>query len=118
MMIRKAVFSEVGLLDENIFMYGEDVEFCLRARSHHWDVAIDTQAVVTHLGSASSSSVRAIEGELKGYLYIWSKHGPLWQLPLVKLILKAGCVLRWLVFGTMAKQPEKAQAYARIWQQL
>lgn len=52
MMIRRSVINEIGTLDEAIFMYGEDVEFCLRATSHHWDVALQPQAVVTHLGSS------------------------------------------------------------------
>jgi len=114
LMVRREVFSEVGLLDENIFMYGEDMELCLRAKNHHWDVAIDPRAIVTHLGSASSSSTKAIEGEFAGYLYIWSKHKPLWQLPLVKVILKLGAFIRVILFGTIFRDQSRADAYKKI----
>lgn len=111
MMIRRSMIDEVGFLDTAIFMYGEDVEFCLRAQNHHWDVAIDPQAHITHLGSASSSSGNAVIGELKGYVYIWSKLFPLWQLPIVKAIIWIGILLRIIVFGTILRQPEKVRLY-------
>jgi len=114
LMIRRQVLDEIGLLDEQIFMYGEDVEFCLRAQNHHWDVAIDPQARILHYGSASSSSVRAIEGELKGYLYIWSKHKPLWQLPIARFMIRSGCRLRQWLFGTILRNQTRAQIYTTV----
>lgn len=111
MMIKRDVIQEVGPLDENIFMYGEDVEFCLRASHHHWDIAILPSAFVTHLGSASSSSERAIIGELKGYSFIFAKHFPIWQLHIARLIMRLGCVLRILLFGTILGNKKKAKAY-------
>lgn len=117
MMLRKALLDEIGVLDEKIFMYGEDMELCIRAQDHHWDVAQHPTAYITHLKSASSSSSNAIKGEFKGYIYIWSKHKPLWQLPLVKLIIRVGIVLRVLLFDTMG-QKEKAVIYKQAWNYL
>lgn len=111
MMIKRAVFDEIGLLDERIFMYGEDIEFCLRAANHHWDCAIDSEATIIHYGSASSSSKNAIIGEMKGYRYIWSKHKPHWQIPVARVILMLGCLLRILIFGTISRNPHKVSAY-------
>lgn len=113
MMIRREVIDEVGLLDEAIFMYGEDVEWCMRARAHHWDVAIHNGAYVTHLQSQSGSNENALQGELLGYLYIWSKHKLLWQLPLAKGILLFGVLLRIILFSILGKR-RKAQVYLRI----
>jgi len=112
-LVKKAVFDEVGLLDEDIFMYGEDVEFCMRAKFHHWDIAVHPQALVTHYGSASSSSERAIQGELQGYLYIWSKHKPFWQLQVAKTLMRLGCLLRMIIFGTIFGNATKATIYSR-----
>ena len=101
LLVRKRVFDEIDPFDENIFMYGEDVELCMRARHHHWDIAIDPGAHITHLGSASSSSAKAIEGELLAYVYIFSKHKPAWQVQIVSAIIQLGCILRMMIFGTM-----------------
>lgn len=111
MLIKREVIDEIGVLDEEIFMYGEDIEFCLRAAHHHWDCAIDTKAKVIHYGSASSSSKNAIIGEMKAYRYIWSKHKPLWQIPVARVILVMGCLLRILIFGTISHNPAKVTAY-------
>ncbi|MFZ5376977.1 MAG: glycosyltransferase family 2 protein [Patescibacteria group bacterium] len=114
MMIRREMLDEIGILDSNIFMYGEDVEFCLRAKNHHWDIAIHPNAKVVHLGSASSSSANAIMGELKGYVYIWKKHMPDWQLPLLLLLIKLGAMLRILVFGTILRDKKRRDIYNRV----
>lgn len=110
MMMRREVFDEIGLLDDNIFMYGEDVEFCMRAKHHHWDIAIDPQAKITHFGSASSTSANAVKGEFKSYPYIWSKHKPLWQIPMVKAFLKMGIILRILIF-TLIRDQKRRKIY-------
>lgn len=108
--IRREVIAEIGLLDEAIFMYGEDMEYCLRARQHHWDCAIDTTAQITHFGQASSSSKNAILGEIKGYYYIWAKHFPAWQSPYLNLILKFGAFARILVY-TLKNRPDVVATY-------
>jgi GT2 family glycosyltransferase len=111
MAIKREVIEEIGILDDAIFMYGEDVEYCLRAHDHHWDIAECLDAPIIHLGSASGSSARAITGEMAGYLYIWSKHKPAWQYPIVKTLLQLGCLLRLFLFGTIVKKPAKVSAY-------
>lgn len=111
MMTRQEVLAEIGPLDDNIFMYGEDIEFCMRARFHHWDVAVLPLAKITHFGSASSSSRNAIIGELKGYLYIWAKHKPIWQKGVAKWLIQLGVLLRIVLFGTMIRDTHRAAIY-------
>lgn len=118
MMIRREVLDEVGVLDSSIFMYGEDIEFCWRAQAHQWDVAICESAHCVHFGSASSSSETAIKGEFKGYLYLWSKHQPMWQQPIMRMILKTGAFLRAFLFGTILKQKKRAMVYTSILSEL
>ncbi len=113
MMIRHEVVDEIGYLDENIFMYGEDIEYCLRAKKHHWDIAIDPSAKITHLGSASSGSENAILGEIKAYLYIWAKHKPHWQQRFVKLILFWGIMLRIVLYSTLISKPKFTKTYKK-----
>ncbi len=113
MMIRREVIDEIGDLDSAIFMYGEDIEYCMRAKRHHWDIAIQPQAKIVHLANASAGSENALRGEIKGYIYLWSKFKPFWQLPLVKLILWLGVLLRMVLF-TVVGNWRKAGIYRRI----
>jgi N-acetylglucosaminyl-diphospho-decaprenol L-rhamnosyltransferase len=55
MFIRRRVIDKIGGLDTNFFFYGEDVEFCHRARQHGWKVWYDPRVSIVHLGGASST---------------------------------------------------------------
>lgn len=48
MMIRREVFDQIGLLDENFFMYWEDTDLCKRARDAGWEVWFTPAAEIIH----------------------------------------------------------------------
>jgi N-acetylglucosaminyl-diphospho-decaprenol L-rhamnosyltransferase len=58
MLIRRKVIDKLGGLDTQFFFYGEDVEFCCRARRNAWKVWYDPGVAVTHLAGASSDPSR------------------------------------------------------------
>jgi GT2 family glycosyltransferase len=51
--IRRRVIEEIGLLDEEIFFYWEDVDYCQRAIRSGWKLGVASNAVVYHKFSAS-----------------------------------------------------------------
>lgn len=53
MLVRRQVFEEIGLLDEDYFFTFEDLDFCLRARRAGFASAIVAGAVAYHEGSGS-----------------------------------------------------------------
>lgn len=116
MLIRRQVIDEIGTLDENIFMYGEDVEFCLRAQSHHWDVVQHPTARVTHVQSASAGSAHALIGEAQGLLYIFAKHKPIWQKNILTGIVRLGALLRLVLFTLLNRPSAQLAPYEKIWQ--
>jgi GT2 family glycosyltransferase len=54
MLIRRSVVERVGLLDERFFMYGEDLDWCMRARQAGWTVRYEPAIVVQHMHGAAS----------------------------------------------------------------
>jgi N-acetylglucosaminyl-diphospho-decaprenol L-rhamnosyltransferase len=58
MFVRRRVIDKVGGLDTLFFFYGEDVEFCHRARKGGWKIWYDPTVSITHLGGASSDPSR------------------------------------------------------------
>jgi len=54
MIVRREVFESVGLLDEQYFMYFEEVDFCLRANKSDWPCWYVPQSRVVHLVGQSS----------------------------------------------------------------
>ena len=56
MLIRRTAVDEVGLLDEQFFMYWEDVDLCKRMWDHEWKVAYFPKAsIVHHVGGSSKN---------------------------------------------------------------
>ncbi|NES23674.1 MAG: glycosyltransferase family 2 protein, partial [Symploca sp. SIO3E6] len=54
MVIRRQVFEQVGLMDEEYFMYYEEMDFCLQAKRANWSCWYVPQSRVVHLvGQAS-----------------------------------------------------------------
>jgi hypothetical protein len=54
MMVRSTAIQEVGLLDEDIFMFGEDIDWCWRIKQAKWKVLYTPTAIVHHIHGASS----------------------------------------------------------------
>lgn len=53
MLVRREVIEQVGLLDEQFFLYFEDNDWCLRMRKAGWRILYDPRFEVVHLGGAS-----------------------------------------------------------------
>lgn len=52
---RRAAIAQAGVLSEKFFMYGEDLEWCLRMRQHGWQSWYCHDAEVLHHGGQSSA---------------------------------------------------------------
>jgi len=54
MLVRREVIDRIGMLDERFFMYGEDLDWCLRTREAGWTVRYEPSTVVQHQHGAAS----------------------------------------------------------------
>ena len=55
MMVRSDAIQEVGLLDEEFFMYGEDIDWCYRIKSGGWKVVYYSDAEIIHYKGGSNN---------------------------------------------------------------
>ena len=55
MLVRSKTIKEVGLLDEQFFMYGEDIDWCFRIKAANWKVIYFSDAKIVHYKGASYS---------------------------------------------------------------
>ncbi|HXG67631.1 MAG TPA: glycosyltransferase family 2 protein [Blastocatellia bacterium] len=58
LLLRRAALDEVGLFDEQFFMYSEDEDLCLRLRKGGWAVCYTAAGTALHRGGASSARAR------------------------------------------------------------
>ena len=113
LLVKRSLYNQFNGLDKNIFMYGEDIEFCLRAAQKGIKLDYFPQPELTHLGQASGSSMGAVLGEYRGLKYVFKKHKPKWEYPLLRLLLKAGALLRIIIFGIILQDENKKQIYVQ-----
>ena len=75
-LVRREALEQVGLLDENFFMYGEDMDWCRRFRLKGWQPTFVPSAEAIHYGGASSSNapVRFYIERHRADLQYWNKH--------------------------------------------
>jgi N-acetylglucosaminyl-diphospho-decaprenol L-rhamnosyltransferase len=64
MIVRGATVKAAGLLSEDFFMYGEDIEWCWRIRRAGWRIGVCDRVTVVH-AEASSARRRWSEEELQ-----------------------------------------------------
>ncbi len=113
LMARREVFEKVGLLDEQFFMYDEDMDWCLRTQKAGWKLMLVPDSYVVHLGGQTSG--RAPSGrreektllpfnprmsyELRKSRYIlYRKHRNTFEIVLLKLFTDT-CLLIGLVLA-------------------
>lgn len=78
--IRREAFDSVGLLDEDLFMYGDDVDWCRRARNAGWEVVFypGAQAIHDRGKTTAPYPVRFAVAQQRSVLHYWSKHHGFW----------------------------------------
>ena len=59
MFVRRAVYDQIGGLDEEFFMYSEELDWCYRAKRADWQIVYLPTAQVTHYEGKSSEQVVA-----------------------------------------------------------
>jgi N-acetylglucosaminyl-diphospho-decaprenol L-rhamnosyltransferase len=75
LMARRAAIEQAGSLDEAMFMYFEDNEWCLRIRDAGWKVYYDPQAAIVHLGGQSlAKNPAARQAYSESLRYFYRKH--------------------------------------------
>jgi GT2 family glycosyltransferase len=70
MLLRGGLLREVGLLDEQFFMYGEDLDLAYRIKQYGWRIVYYPQVVVHHYKRAASTrraipSIRAFYSAMR-----------------------------------------------------
>ncbi len=96
LILRREALNQVGLLDQDYFIYSEEVDLCHRLRQQGWQVWWVPDAIVTHYGGQSTRQVplamflRLYRGKV---LYFRKNYGP-GASRLYKLIVLAATLAR------------------------
>jgi GT2 family glycosyltransferase len=116
-MIRREAFDAVGLLDENLFMYGDDVDWCRRARNAGWQMVFypGGQAIHDRGKITAPYPVRFAVAQQRSVLHYWTKHHSFWGVLGIRSIMLFHHMLRYTiaVLSGLAHSHESAQSDVR-----
>jgi hypothetical protein len=105
MLVRAELLATVGTMNEQYFMYSEEVEWCWRIKRAGWAIWQVPAACVTHVGGASTRQYRrAMQVELwRSRLRFAAQAGSPWHLGAFRAIVRAGmlrlALLAWCEYG-------------------
>ncbi len=112
LLVPKDVIGKIGLLDQRIFMYGEEVEWCYRIRRAGFKIYFTPITKMIHIGRGSHKKdpTQAFVGEYKGLIYFYKKYRSNFSLQILRLLLKIGALVRIAIFGFLGRR-ELAKSY-------
>jgi len=119
LMTRKEILDKVGLLRENYFMYGEDVEFCYRVHRAGYEIGVLTDESIIHLHSKSTEKeltemlYHSITNDLKNIKML--QHSKL-KVLFAKIFHLMGVLLR--AFLAVFRKGKKPGDYLRLFKRL
>lgn len=122
MLVRRTAFEQVGLFDEAVDFYYEDIEWCHRMARHDWQVGYVADATVTHLGDQSIRNVKvwAKKSEYFSALRYFRRYHGLTDdgARALRLVTSFGWLMRGLAFvlaeGLFGREGH-ARAYLYLW---
>ena len=96
-MIRREAFDAIGLLDEKLFMYGDDVDWCRRCWNAGWEVVFfpGAQAIHDRGKITAPYPVRFAVAQQRSVLYYWSKHHGFWGVLGIRSIMLVHHLVRY-----------------------
>lgn len=115
MAVRPEVFNKIGYMNEDFFMYFEDVEFCFRAHQAGYKIMINPEVTIQHIGGASSKDPRLNQwqGEFKGLVYFYTKLYGAFGLIFIKVLIYISVLLRMIAFSIVGNN-KVAKTYGKI----
>ena len=97
-MVEKRALEEVGLFDDNFFLYFEDIDLCYRLRKKKFELIFTPLVKVFHKGGGSSvaDSVKNRFFYRQSQLYFYRKHNSKPSLVLLKAYLSVAFFISYL----------------------
>jgi GT2 family glycosyltransferase len=114
-MMKANAIKKVGLLDEGFFLYGEEKDWCYRAREAGYRTYYVPTVEVIHLGGQSSGRVRvfALAELYKSLEYFVRKHYRRFEAGIIILILRLSLLLKSCCFWTVSCLPGGQRRFLR-----
>jgi GT2 family glycosyltransferase len=111
-LMRKTAMDAAGMFDEDFFLYVEEVELAYRFAKKGWEAWYLPEWKIVHYGMSTNGSEKATIFELQNLVLMYKKHQPKRKIPILRLILKVGVILRIILWRLRGKN-DVSKIYAK-----
>lgn len=95
MAVPRELWSDLGGFDERYYLYGEDVDLCVRASRAGWQPTVAVAAGYTHAGGLATDGSHERRVLLhRGKVQLYRHHLGSWRAPLAVFALQVGALVR------------------------
>jgi N-acetylglucosaminyl-diphospho-decaprenol L-rhamnosyltransferase len=108
-LVRRSILRQVGLLDESIFIYAEDIEWGCRVRSFGHKVYYLSDLAIVHLqGATTGKYPDKFSGmDVRNLRHLYHALNPHASMVLYDLVMSFGFLARWLLYSMMIWRPHE-----------
>jgi len=92
-LFRKEALDQVGIFDETVFVFYDEVDLCYRVKQAGWKIFFTPEAQITHYGGQSFKQWKGLKESLRGgYIsrksrnYFFKKFYGFWTVPILILL--------------------------------
>jgi len=93
LMIKRKLFEKIGGFENELFMYGEDMELCYRAKRKKFSTYFYPELTLFHKERGSSNRTFAIVHIYKAILFFYKQYKPDWQYRIARFLLHAKSII-------------------------
>lgn len=109
LMVRRAALDEVGLLDENYFIYGDEADLQYRIKKAGWEIYFLPDATIIHYGGRSMTRWPRRKLVYRGKVLFYKKHYGALRTFLLRAMLAVVSFLKMLAWGIAYLLPGKRE---------
>lgn len=116
LMIRRAALDQVGLLDEEYFIYGDEADLQYRLKKAGWHMYYLPQATTIHYGGRSMNRWSRRKMVYRGHMMFYQKNYGPWPTMALRLLLGGLSLAKLVIWGAAYAIPsrhERAQKELR-----
>ena len=107
----KKAFYDVGLFDQEIFMYMDEIEFLYRAAAKEYSVRFTPKARFIHTGAASVGNKRSpVKNIFRGLMYFYRKHKTPGEVAMLQLMLRLKAIIA-IIVGSIFRKADIVTIY-------
>lgn len=117
-MVRRSIYDNIGGFDEKFFLFGEDVDWCVRIKNSGWKIFCLPKIKIVHVGGVSTHKnyFSLVVNRYRSKLIFVKKHSNKVELLIIRIIVLLGLILRiissfFIKYSDTKEKQERIKAY-------